>query len=99
MQQLVLHESQVQINGDLLMLDCYPLTQSMGLNAFSHLLCETLATRPLELEQGADRQQCHFSFANSRWVLCIEQLCEAVWIEPLGAADLNNLRNTLLGLS
>lgn len=40
---------------------------------------------------GADRFQVCLSNQQMRCVLCIEWLCEAIWLEPTGTTDLAGL--------
>ncbi|GGO66074.1 DUF3630 family protein [Bowmanella pacifica] len=58
-----------------------------GIQHLSAQLATTLNARMLELEWGADRWQRRFELDGRPYLLCMESLCEAVWIEALKESD------------
>lgn len=58
-----------------------------GIQSLSSQLTATLGARMLELEWGADRWQRRFELDDRPYLLCMESLCEAVWIEALKETD------------
>lgn len=73
----------------------YPLAARLGLAEYGHRRFGGLGVRGHAMELGADREQWQFSIGHQRYVLCLEHLCEAVWIEALGRADLTWLADQI----
>lgn len=59
-------------------------------------LCNGSGFSQLAPDWGADRYQVMLVKQDIRCLLCIEWLCEAVWLEPTGTTDIHRLWHTLL---
>ena len=55
---------------------------------FIHALAKAGGFRATNIDWGADRCQALLSKQDISAVLCIEWLCEAIWIESTGTTDL-----------
>ncbi|QPG05798.1 hypothetical protein IT774_00465 [Salinimonas marina] len=55
---------------------------------FIHELAQAGGFRASNIDWGADRCQAILTKQDISAVLCIEWLCEAIWIEPTGTTDL-----------
>jgi len=58
-------------------------------------LCHGSGFSQLAPDWGADRFQVMLVKQDIRCLLCIEWLCEAVWLEPTGTTDIQRLWQTL----
>ena len=50
----------------------------------------------IQSEQGGDRKQCLFRTDNADFLLCYEQICEAIWIEAIVVNNEQRLLDRLL---
>ncbi|MBT1064108.1 DUF3630 family protein [Bowmanella sp. Y26] len=58
-----------------------------GIQALSAQLANILGADMLALEWGADRWQQRFELDGRLYLLCMESLCESVWVEALKEGD------------
>ncbi len=62
-------------------------------------LANHFALTPGEADWGADRYQVALNTSGNnnelRCILCIEWLCEAIWLEPTGTTTIESLWQTL----
>lgn len=63
-----------------------PETQQQAIS-LCHQTARLLQARQGEPDWGADRLQVRFSADNFELVFNVEWLCEAVWLEPVGASS------------
>lgn len=89
MQQLTLDEirqSAKQV-GDTVLLDL-PLPQTPGRTGqFITQLTTALDAKAQEPEWGADRMQVVITTDEARFLLCIEWLCDSIWLESAGGIN------------
>ena len=79
-----------------------PATQQQAVG-LCHNISRQLNARQGELDWGADRLQTRLSADDFELVMNVEWLCEAVWLEPVGASSaqlsqadmLRNVQKTL----
>lgn len=80
-----------------------PATQKQAVG-LCHNIARLLNARQGESDWGADRLQVRLSAEDFEMVLNVEWLCEAVWLEPVGASSaqlskqqmIHNVRSRLL---
>lgn len=87
-QSLVLQARSIDV---LLTLPSTPLKTEQ----FIHTLAEAGGMRASNVDWGADRCQAILTKQDISAVLCIEWLCEAIWLEPTGTTDLNQIWQAL----
>ncbi|MBN7820808.1 DUF3630 family protein [Bowmanella yangjiangensis] len=66
-----------------------------GIQALSAQLANILGADVLALEWGADRWQQRFELDGRLYLLYMESVCEAVWIEPCKESDFSYLISQL----
>ncbi|GAA0856372.1 DUF3630 family protein [Aliiglaciecola litoralis] len=52
-----------------------------------------------DISEGVDRAQVHFVVTNTRYILCFEGTCEAIWIEAVGRYEAQTLASLLTQLN
>ena len=84
MQQLTAQQLRqaIAIEGDVISLKL-PLPDSVAVtHQWLRQFCALSQTSVQDQVWGADRYQVHLYLGSLRLLLCIEWLCEAIWLEP-----------------
>ena len=91
MQQLTAEALKQQASRqDELILLAFPLPDTPArATQFANRLGALLDAVPQPPEWGADRMQVIYSAGELRFLLCIEWLCDAMWLEPAGGVASN----------
>lgn len=72
-----------------------PVTQQQAVG-LCHNIAKLLEARQGEPDWGADRLQVRLIANNFEVVLNVEWLCEAVWLEPVGASSAHISKTDML---
>lgn len=70
------------VRGDVILIDL-PLPASIAAtNQWLNRFCTLTGAAVTGQEWGADRFQAHLRLSDKALMLCIEWLCDAMWLEP-----------------
>ncbi|WP_102797648.1 DUF3630 family protein [Bowmanella denitrificans] len=86
---------QFRLQGHALLIDNLPSYADADMQLFCQSLCHGLQATLLAMESGADRLQCRFELDGSIFILYLESLCEAAWVEAFYHTDIAVLAQRL----
>ncbi len=72
----------VAVNDDVIIIDMALPDSVATTHQWIHQFCALTGTTMADQEWGADRFQAHLRCGEIRLLLCIEWLCDAIWLEP-----------------